>query len=101
MVWVRISGLVLLIAGVLSSLFIPTWGRDIAVASVALIIVGAVAMASGTRRKNSQDGVSGGVYGDASGLNTDYGGRYHPDGHDGGHAGDVGHGGDISDGGGH
>ncbi len=73
----------------------------VAIASVALIIVGVVAMASGTRRKNSQDGVSSGVYGDASGLNTDYGGRYHPDGHGGGHAGDVGHGGDISDGGGH
>ena len=35
----RVSGLALLIAGVLSSWFIPTWGRHIALASVALIIV--------------------------------------------------------------
>jgi hypothetical protein len=92
MLWVRISGLALLIAGVLSSFFIRTWGRHIAIASVALIIVGAVALASGTRRKSFHDGVSGGVYGDASGLNTDSGGRYRPDGHDGGHGGDIGDG---------
>jgi hypothetical protein len=99
--WVRIIGLALLIAGALSSLLISTWGGHIALASVALIIVGAVALAAGTRRKNSDGTVSGGVYGDASGLNTDYGGRSHPGGHDGGHGGDVGHGGDIGDGGGH
>lgn len=101
LVWVRTSGLALLIAGLLSSLFIPTWGRHIALASFALIIVGAAAFAAGTRRKNFGDSVSGGVYGDASGLNTDCSGRYHSGGHDGGHWGDVGHSGDSGDGGGH
>lgn len=95
LVLVRIVGLALLIAGILTSLFIPTWGRHIVLASIALIIVGAVAMAAGTRRRHSGDSVSGGVYGDASGLNIDRGGRDH----DGGH--DVGHGGDSGDGGGH
>ena len=101
MLWVRIGGLALLIAGALSSLLIPTWARHIALASVALVIVGAVALAAGTRRKYSHANVSRGVYGDASGLNTDYGDRSYPGGHDGGHGGGVGHGGDIGDGGGH
>ena len=93
MVWLRISGLALLIVGVLSLLLIPAWGPHIALASVALIIVGAATLAVGTRLRHFRDNASGGVYGDASGLNTDYGG------HDGGHGGgDGGHGGD---GGGH
>ena len=68
LVWVRTSGLALLIAGVLSSLFIPTWGRHIALASIALIIVGEVALAAGTRRMHFGDSVSGGVYGDAGNI---------------------------------
>jgi hypothetical protein len=87
----RISGLALLIAGALSLLFIPMWGRHIALASVALIIVGAAIFAVGTRRRHFRDSVSGGVYGDASGLNTDCGGGHHHGGHDGGHGGDSGH----------
>jgi hypothetical protein len=101
LVWVRISGLALLVAGGLSSLLIPTWGRHIAPASIALIIVGAVTLAAGTRRRHYSDSLSGGVYGDASGLNTDSGGRDHYGGHDGGQGGGVGHGGDSGDGGGH
>jgi hypothetical protein len=93
LVWVRISGLALLVAGVLSSLLIPTWGRHIALASIALIIVWAVAVAAGARRRYYGDSVSGGVYGDASGLNTDHGGPDHDGGHDGGQGGDSGDGG--------
>jgi hypothetical protein len=101
LVWLRISGLSLLIAGVLSLLFVPMWGRHIALASVALIIVGAATLAAGTRRRRFRDSVSGGVYGDASGLNTVCGGHHHHGGHDGGHVGDGGHGGDGGAGGGH
>ncbi len=42
----RISGLVLLIAGALALLLIPMWGRHIALASFALIIVGAITLAA-------------------------------------------------------
>jgi hypothetical protein len=94
-VWLRISGLALLLAGALSLLLIPAWGRPIALASVALIIVGAATLAVGTRLRHFRNSASGGVYGDASGLNTDYDGRNHHGGHDGGH------GGDGVDGGGH
>jgi membrane protein implicated in regulation of membrane protease activity len=90
-VWFRISGLVLLIAGALALLLIPMWGRHIAFASVALIIVGAVTLAAGTRLRRFRDSESGGVYGDASGVNTDFGGGHHHGGHDGGHGGDGGH----------
>jgi hypothetical protein len=88
MVWLRIGGLTLLIAGALSLLFIPGWGRHIAFASVALIIVGAAALAVGTRFKHFRNSASGGVYGDASGLNTDYDGHNHHGGQEGGHGGD-------------
>jgi hypothetical protein len=92
MVWLRITGLALLIAGGLSLLLIPGWGRHIGLASVALIIVGAATLSAATRNRRSRDSLSGGVYGDASGLNTDYGGRYHHGGHEGGHGSDGGHG---------
>ena len=92
MVWLRISGLALLIAGVLSSLLIPVWGRHIGLASVALVIVGTAMLTVATRDKRSRDSLSGGVYGDVSGVNTDYGGRYHHGGPEGGHGSDGGHG---------
>jgi Na+/H+-translocating membrane pyrophosphatase len=88
--WLRISGLALLILGVFSSLFIPMWGRHIALASVALMIVGVTALAVGPRRRRLLNGLSGGVYGDASGVNTDCDAHYHHGGHDGGHGGDGG-----------
>jgi hypothetical protein len=56
----RISGLVILIAGVLSLLLIPMWGRHIGLVSVALIIVGAATLAAGTRHGHFRDSVSGG-----------------------------------------
>jgi hypothetical protein len=92
MVWLRITGLALLVAGGLSLLLIPGWGRHIGIASVALIIAGGATLAAATRNRRSRDSLSGGVYGDASGLNTDYGGRYHYGGHEGGHGSDGGHG---------
>jgi len=70
---------------------IPTWGRHIALASVALIIVGAATLAAGARHRHFRDSVSGGVYGDASGLNTHYGGPHDHGGHEGGHGADSGH----------
>ncbi len=94
MAWLRISGLGLLIAGVLSLLLVPMWGRHIGLWSVALIIVGAAALAAARRHGRLRDSAPGGVYGDASGLNTDYGGRFHHTGHEGGHEVDGGHGGD-------
>jgi hypothetical protein len=103
--WLRIGGLAFLIAGALSLLLIPMYGRHIALASAALIIVGTATLAAGTtRRRRFRESGSGGVYGDASGLNTDYGASHHHSGHDGGHAGDGGFGGDGGaggDGGGH
>lgn len=93
LVWIRVGGLALLIAGVLSAGFIPTWGRHIAFVSFVLVIGGTAGFNAGTRRKNSRDSVSGGPYGDASGLDMNSGGHYHPDGHDGGHGGDSGDGG--------
>jgi hypothetical protein len=92
-VWFRISSLALLIAGALSLLLIPMWGRHIALASVALIIMGAATLAVGTRLRRFRDSESGGVYGDASGLNTDCGGGHHHGGDDGGHGSDGGDGG--------
>ena len=92
MVWLRISGLALLIAGVLSLLLIPVWGGHIWLASVALIIVGAATLSAATRDRRSHDSLSGGVYGDASGVSTDNDGRYHHGGHEGGHGSDGGHG---------
>jgi hypothetical protein len=97
-VWLRISGLALLIAGGLSLLLLPTWGRHIGLASVALIVVGAVTLSVAKRDRRSRDSLSGGDYGDASGPNTDYAGHHHHGGHEGGHGGDGGFGGD---GGGH
>jgi hypothetical protein len=66
-IWLRISGLALLIVGVLLLLLIPMWGRYVALGSVALIIAGAASLAAGTRRRHSRDSTSGGVYGDVSG----------------------------------
>jgi hypothetical protein len=103
-VWLRISGLALLIAGGLSLLLLPTWGRHIGLASVALIVVGALTPFVTKRDKRSRDSLSGGDYGDASGPNTDYAGHNHHGGHEGGHGSDGGHGGDGGfggDGGGH
>jgi hypothetical protein len=91
-VWLRISGLALLIAGVLSLMLIPMWGRQVGLASVALLIVGAAALFAGTPDRRSRHGLSGGDYGDASGSNTDYGGHSHHGGHEGGHGSDGGHG---------
>ncbi len=47
MVWLRISGLAALIAGVLSLSFIPMYGRHVALGSVALITVGRLPSPSG------------------------------------------------------
>ena len=99
MVWLRISGLALLIAGALSLLLLPTWGRHIWLASVVLIIVGAATLSAATRNRRSRDSLSGGVYGDASGLNTDYAGHQNHGGHEGGYGGDGGHGVDSGAGG--
>lgn len=101
MVWLRISGLALLIAGSLSLLLIPMWGRHIALASVALVITGAITLAAGMRRRHFRDSVSGAVYGDASGVNMDVGGGHHHGGHDGSYGSDAGHGGDGGAGGAH
>jgi hypothetical protein len=92
-VWLRITGLALLIAGALSLLLLPTSGR-IGLVSVALIIVGAVTLSVAKRDRRSRDGLSGGVYGDSSGPNTDYPGHDQHGGHEGGHGSDGGHGGD-------
>jgi hypothetical protein len=86
----RISGVILLIAGVLSLSFIPMWGRQMALASVALFVVGAITLAAGTRRGQSRDSESGGVYGDASGANADWGVADPHAGHDRGHGADGG-----------
>jgi hypothetical protein len=64
-VWLRITGLALLIAGALSLLLLPTWGR-IGLVSVALIVVGAIALSLAKKDRRSCDDLSGGVYGDAT-----------------------------------
>jgi hypothetical protein len=58
-VWVRIGGLAVLVAGALALLLFPMWGRYIGPAAVALIIVGTAALATGTRYRHSRHSASG------------------------------------------
>jgi hypothetical protein len=91
MVWLRVTGLVLSISGVLSVLLIPMWGAGALLTAFALIIVGAVLLVVGTRCRGSADGTVGGPYGSSAGLDIGDGGSHHYGGHDSGHGGDGGH----------
>jgi len=91
MIWFRVTGLVLSISGVLSVLLIPRWGAGALLTAFALIIVGAVLLAVGTRRTRPADRTAGGTYGSAAGMDVGDSGSHHYGGHDGGHGGDGGH----------
>lgn len=86
MIWLRIAGLVLSVAGVLSVALIPMWGSGASLAAIGLILVGIVLLAFGTRRTQFRDSTAGGPYADASGADMGDGGFQSHGGHDGGHS---------------
>jgi len=84
-IWLRRVGLALFLAGSLSLLLVPMWGRPILLGSIALIMAGTALLAAGLRRRHSGDSAAGGAYGETSGLDIGDGGSHHHGGHDGGH----------------